>query len=175
MGRQSQGRPCSASLMCGCFRSISCAALLGLLVCVVTLPVAGCGGKERSKQQTLERYSEKLREAVSANVADQGRKAQMLLIVDKVEALHRRFSQETTDFIESYRKLNADYEASRPAFDQLFSDYSAKRIEARSEALDLHFQLASLATEDEWHAIGKAEIKLYEEVNAARSVDGSKK
>jgi hypothetical protein len=99
----------------------------------------------------------------------------MLLIVDKVEALHRRFSQETADFIESYRRLNADYEATRPAFDQLFADYSAKRIKARSEALDLHFELASLATGDEWHAIGKAEIKLYEEVNAARSADGSTK
>jgi hypothetical protein len=160
-------------LRCGWFRSIGFAALLGLLVCAVTLPVAGCGGKDRTKQQTLERYSEKLREAVSANVAEEGRKTQMLLIVDQVEALHRRFSQETADFIESYRKLNADYEATRPAFDQLFSDYSAKRIRARSEALDLHFQLASLATTDEWHAIGKAEIKLYEEVNAARPADGS--
>lgn len=175
MGRRSQSRPFSASSMCGYVRSISCAALLGVLVCAVTLPVAGCGGKDPTKQQTLERYSQKLRETVSAKVAEEGRKAQMLLIVDKVEALHRRFSQETADFIESYRKLNADYEATRPAFDQLFSDYSAKRIKARGEALDLHFELASLATEDEWRAIGKAEIKLYEEVNATRSADGSTK
>ena len=68
MGRRSQSRPFSASLMCGCFRSISCTALLGLLVCAAALPVAGCGGKDRTKQQTLERYSQKLRETVSAKV-----------------------------------------------------------------------------------------------------------
>jgi hypothetical protein len=41
-------------------------------------------------------------------------------------------------------------------------------MRARSEALDLHFQLASLATAQEWDSIGKAEEKLYEEVNASR-------
>jgi hypothetical protein len=92
----------------------------------------------------------------------------MLLVVDQVEALNLRFSQETADFVRSYRKLNADYEATRAAFDKLFADYNAKRIKARNESLDLHFQLASLATADEWDSIGKAEKKLYEEANEAR-------
>jgi hypothetical protein len=99
----------------------------------------------------------------------------MFLIVDQLEALHLRFSQETADFVESYRKLNADYDATRPAFDQLFSDYSAKRIKARNEALDLQFQLASLATAGEWDSIVEAETKLYEEVNAARPAEESTK
>ena len=156
-------------------RSIGFAALFTLLVCAVTLTVPGCGGTKPTTDQTIERYSQKLRNAVSTNVPEEGRKAQMLSIVDQVEALHVRFSQETTDFVESYRKLNADYDSTRPVFDQLFSDYNAKRIKARSEALDLHFQLASLATADEWDAIGKAETKLYEEVNAARPAEKSTK
>ena len=98
----------------------------------------------------------------------------MLLIVDQLEALHRRFSQQTADFIESYRRLHADYNATRPAFNQLFSDYGTKRIAARNEALDLHFQLASLATAEEWHTIGDAEIKVYEEVNEARLAEETK-
>jgi hypothetical protein len=99
----------------------------------------------------------------------------MLTIVDQVEALHLRFSQETAEFVQSYRKLNADYDSSRPAFDQLFSDYTAKRIKARDDALELHFQLASLATSSEWDAIGKAEIELYEEASAAHSPEGGGK
>ena len=79
----------------------------------------------------------------------------MLLVVDQLEALQLRFSQETVSFIERYRRMNADYDSTRPAFDQLFSDYSAKRIKARSAALDLHFQLASLATADECAQSGK--------------------
>ena len=156
-------------------RSIGFAALLALLVCTVTLTVPGCGGTEPTRAQTIERYSQKLREAVSTNVPEGGRRAQLLLIVDQVEALHLRFSQETADFVESYRKLNADYDSTRPAFDQLFSDYNAKRIKARNEALDLHFQLASLAIAGEWYAIAKAEARLYEEANAARPSEESTK
>ena len=81
----------------------------------------------------------------------------------------------TVEFVEGYRKLNADYDSTRPAFDQLFADYNAKRIKARNEALDLHFQLASLATVGEWGAIGKAEAKLYEESNAAPPAEESAK
>ena len=143
-------------------------ALLALLVCALTITAPGCGRTKPTRGQAVERYSQELREAVSANVPDERRKTQMLLIVDQVEALNARFGHETADFIASYRKLNADYEATRPAFDRLFADYSAKRVQARSEAFDLHFRLASLATADEWDSIGKAEGKLYEEVNVSR-------
>lgn len=173
--RQALSRPSSVTLMHRGARSISFAALFTLLVCAVTLTVPGCGGTKPTTDQTIERYSQKLRNAVSTNVPEEGRKAQMLLIVDQVEALHVRFGQETADFVESYRKLNADYDSTRPVFDQLFSDYNAKRIKARNEALDLHFQLASLATAGEWDAIGKTETKLYEEVNAARPAEESTK
>ena len=145
-----------------------------LLVCTIAFLVSGCGGKRQTKDQAVARYSQELREAVSTNVRDERRKAQMLLIVGQLEALHRRFSQETANFIESYRELNADQDATRPAFNQLFSDFSAKRIEARTEALELHFQLASLATADEWNPIGEAEAKLYEKVNAARPAEETK-
>jgi hypothetical protein len=156
-------------------RSIGFAALLTLLVWAPALTISGCGRTQPTMEQVSERYGQNLREAVSANVPEEQRKSQMLLIVDQLEAVHLRFSQDTADFIGSYRKLNANYDSPRPAFDQLFSDYNAKRIKARSEALDLHFQLAALATADEWHRIGKAEAKLYEEANAARPAQESSK
>ena len=155
------------------FRSFGSAALSTLLVCALTLAVSGCSREKPSREQVIERYSQELRETVSKNVSDERRKAQMLQIVDRLEALHRRFSRETADFIGSYRKLNADYDAPRPAFDQLFWGYSAQRVAARSEALDLHFEFTSLATADEWDKIGKAETRLYEKVGAARPAEGN--
>jgi hypothetical protein len=156
-------------------RGIGFPALFALFACSVILTIPGCGGKPPTREQAIERYSQALREGVSSNVADERRRAQMLSIVDQLEAVHVRFNQETADFIANYRKLNADYDASRPAFDQLFSDFSAKRVKARSQALDLHFQLASLATVAEWDSIGRAETKLYEKVNAARPAKDSAK
>jgi uncharacterized protein YozE (UPF0346 family) len=141
----------------------------GTWVFAVTLAaaIAGCGGSKPNREQVITSHGQELREAVSTRVADEPRKARMLAILDQVDAVNRRFTQETRDFVESYRKLNADYDATRAAFDRLFADYSQKRVTARSEALDLHFQLASIATADEWDSIGKAETKLYEELGAA--------
>ena len=153
------------------------AALLLPCAFAVTLAaaVAGCGGSKPTKEQVIASYGQELREAVSTKVADEPRKARMLAILDQLDRLNRRFTQETRDFVESYRKLNADYGATRPAIDKLFSDYNVQRIKVRNEALDLHFQLASLSTATEWNPIVKAEIKLYEEVNAVRPVEGSAK
>lgn len=152
---------------------LALAALLTLFVCAVALVVPGCGGPKPSREQAIDRYTQELREAVSNNVPEGQRRAQMLLIVNQVETFNLRFSQQTADFVENYRKLNADYDATRPAFDQLFSDYRADRLKLRSEALDLHFQLAALATASEWKSIGKAETKLYEEVKETRPADKS--
>ena len=154
-------------------RNIRRAAFLMVPVCALWLLVSGCGPKQ-TRQQAIERYSEELREAVASHVAEEARRNQMLLIVERLEALHRRFSGETSDFLASYGELNADYDAARAAFEALFADYNAKRVQARTEALDLHFQLASLATGDEWRAIGKAEAELYEEVIAARPAEAAK-
>ena len=151
------------------------AALFTLVICAATLAVPGCSRTKPTRSETIDRYSQELREVVSADVPDERRKAQMLAVVDQLEALHRRFSAETLSFIERFHTMNADYDAPRPAFDQLFSDYKAQRIKARSEGLDLHFQLASLATADEWGAIRKAEMKLYEKATAMRPVEQDKK
>jgi hypothetical protein len=151
------------------------AALFALVVCAAALTVSGCNRTQPTRGEVIDRYSQDLRDEISSEVPDQARKAQMLLVVDHLEAVHRRFSEETVSFIERYRTLNADYDATRPAFDQLFSDYKTKRVKARSEALDLHFQLASLASADEWSGIWKAEKKLYEKVNETDPTQENKK
>src|SRR4029077_5727122 len=122
----------------------------------------------------IQSSNQRLRQAVSSNVADEGRKAQMLMLVDQIETVQSSLSKETADFVQNYRKLNADHDAPRAAFDQLFSDYNGRRIKARNQAIDLHFQLASLATASEWDPIGKAEVKLYEEVSEVHAGKGGK-
>jgi hypothetical protein len=160
--------------LCGAVHRFGFPARLAVLTCAATLAVCGCGTKPTSSE-TINRYTDKLSTAVSTNVPDEGRRAQMLAIVNQLQALQIHFSQQTADFVQSYRKLNADHGAPRPAFDQLFSDYNAKRIKARNDALDLHFKLASLATATEWNSISKAEVKLYKESNEARSEEGGGK
>lgn len=141
-------------------------APLILAICALLLAVGGCG-RDATRTETIGRYGQELREAVTTRVDDADRRARLLQTVDQLEALHLRYSEETEAFVRSYRQLNADYGATRAAFDELFSDYNARRIKAREEALALHFRLASLATAEEWAAIGKAEMKLYSKATLA--------
>ncbi|MBS0580188.1 MAG: hypothetical protein JSR36_13115 [Proteobacteria bacterium] len=145
--------------------------LLPLALCAAALLLCGCGGKKPTKEQAITQYSRELHDAVADQVRDEGRRVQMLALVDRLESLQLRFAQDTEALVASYRKLDADYGASRAAFEQLFADYNATRIRARGEALDLHFQLAALATEEEWRPIARAESHLYEAVSTARAAD----
>jgi hypothetical protein len=145
-----------------------------VMLCAITFTALGCRGTNPATEQVIQSSSQKLRQAVSSNVTEDGRRSQMLKVVDQIEAVQRSLNQGTMDFVQNYRKLNADYDAPRAAFDQLFSDYNGQRIKARSQALDLHFQLASLATANEWDPIAKAEVKSYAEVSEAYAGKGGK-
>jgi hypothetical protein len=155
-------------------RGVHFTALITLLIGAAALILAGCGGKKQTRDEVIAQYGQELRDAVATDVSDESRKAKMLLIVDQLQALQVRFSQETGSFIRNYRQLDADYAAPRAAFEQLFAGFNAQRVKARGEALDLHFQLAALATDGEWRAIGKAETKMYEELEAARPTEVAK-
>jgi hypothetical protein len=148
--------------------SVILAAALAITSSIAALELSGCGSKP-TKAEAIERYGEELRIAVSANVSDEPRRARMLALVYQLDALQLHFNRQTGDFIAAYRKLNSGYDSTRPEFNQLFADFRAERVKARSEALELHFKLASTATTDEWKAIGKAEERLYEKVTAART------
>jgi len=138
-----------------------------VLVFVLVLCTSACGGTKPTKAEQVERYGQELRERIAATVTDPRRRDEALQVVDQMQALQQRFNRETSAFVDNYRKLNADYETTRPTLDQLFADYSNRRVAARNEALELHFRLAALSTATEWDAIGKAEAKLYKKVSAA--------
>jgi hypothetical protein len=136
---------------------------------VIAMAMSGCAGATPTPEQAIQDASKELRQAVSANVADPNRRDQMLALVDQIEATQRNFSTQAADFATQYSQMNADYDAPRARFEQLFSAFNGQRIQSRDRILELHFRLAALATEKEWKPIGKAETKLYEEVQLARA------
>ncbi len=140
-----------------------------LVVGLASAASPGCKSTTPSPEQTTERTTQKLRQVISGEIADAGRREQMLKLVDQIEAVQTRFNEDASAFVAKYQSVNGDYDAPRAAFDQLFSDFDADRIRARNQILDLHFQLASLATDSEWGPIGKAEVKMYEGVGEART------
>jgi hypothetical protein len=135
----------------------------------IALALCSCASTKPTPEQTIQEASQDLRQAVSGNVADPARRDQMLALVDQIAATQRSFSMQAAEFAAQYSRMNADYDAPRARFEQLFADFNAQRVQSRDRILDLHFQLAALATEQEWRPIGKAEAKLYKNTQQARA------
>lgn len=139
---------------------------------VTALGFAGCAGNRPSPEESLQEASQELRQAVTANIEDPRRRDEMLGLVGQIESVQRDFSAQAADFAARFEALNVDYDASRAQFEKLFADFNSERARSRDQLLDMHFQLTALATEGEWKRIGKAEARLYGEVEAARA-DGA--
>src|SRR4029077_10530726 len=121
--RRSRKPPAAlARLPPGALGAIGPGALATFVVCAVMLTAPGCHGTKETREQAIQTSSQKLREAISSNVVDAGRKTQMLAVVDQIEAAQKRLSKQTGDFIGSYRRLAADYNPPRPPFEQLFAE-----------------------------------------------------
>jgi hypothetical protein len=142
------------------------AVVLGTLA----MALGGCAGNKLTPEETLQGASQELRQTVSKNVGDPGRRDRMLGLVDQIEGTQRSFSAQAAEFAAHYSKMNADYGTPRARFEELFSEFNTRRIQSRDQILELHFQLATMATAEEWKRIGKAEAKLYEETGKARAV-----
>jgi hypothetical protein len=150
-------------------RSRFATMLVCLVVSLAAMALPGCKSGNPSPEQATESATQKMRRVISSDVAEAGRRDQMLKLVDKFEAVQTSFNKDVVDFITHYQTLNANYDAPRAAFDQLFLQYNTERVQARNQALDLHFQLASLATDKEWGRISEAEAKMYEAIDIART------
>ena len=140
-----------------------------LLILALGLLVPACKSPPPTPEAGAQKFTKELRDTVSGSVAGPDRVSQMIALVDQLDAVEVEFNGNVTDFIAGYRRLNAGYDTPRAAFDELFKNYEARRIAARDRFLAVHFQLAALATPDEWKKIGKAEKKIYEELLKARA------
>ena len=145
-----------------------------ILLCVLIpliagLALPGCKSPPETAEASAQKFTRQLRDAVSGNVADSGRKDQMLALVDQMETTQQTYNQDVAAFVASFRQLNTSYDTPRATFDELFKAFDAQRVAARDRFLDVHFQLTTLATAGEWKKIGKAEKKLYEDLLKPRA------
>jgi hypothetical protein len=156
-------------------RNCNAGVLVWTLVCLASATASGCKSTTPSPEQTTERTTEKstekLRQTISKEVGEPGRREQMLRLVDQIDIAEGNFNKDVSAFVTTYESVNADYDAPRATFDHLFSDFDADRTRARTQILDLHFKLTSLATDKEWGPIADAEMKMYEASEQARTAE----
>ena len=143
--------------------------LIFLLALALGLALPGCKSPPPPPEVAAQKLTVQLRDAVTENVADAGRKDQMLALVGQLDTVQVDYNANVAAFVASYKQLNTGYETPRAAFDDLFKGYDAQRIASRDRFLAVHFQLTALATAAEWKKLGKVEKKIYQELLKPRA------
>lgn len=132
--------------------------------------LVACGGTEPAREDQQTTAFADLRLAVSETVSDDGRRIDVLAIVDSLE---KEVDELRTHLIRrrgQLRELNANYDTTREEM-ILFSSQMETRIQrGRRQALEQHQQLVAALTAGEWESLAKAETRAMKAI--AESVRG---
>lgn len=135
-------------------------------ILIVTSLTTGCGSKPPSAEVQLRQDAVELRTVINQQVADPGRRAQLIERANALEREVQDFSTKAWTFAESLKALNGDYDTPPEKIRELFKQFDDQRIAMVSKVEDLHFQMLALTTPDEWSDIGRAEIRSLETMGA---------
>ena len=121
-----------------------------LLVCLTV----GCSkGIKKAEDVPGEEWIEDMRERVEDSIADPGQKAQMMLMVDQMEAGLIKLDQTIRKHYSDLFKIDRNYDALPEDFRKQFADYNKARYKIRNHMIESRIQLKDLATPEEWEKL----------------------
>lgn len=142
-----------------------------LLGCVA---LVGCKSEPGSPLEVVRSGMAATREAVRESVADPARAAQLLAKVDELEALLVDQSRELDESALELRRLNAEPDAERAELVAAIRQHTESRRARRARALDVHFDMIALTTEEEWGRIARREREVLGAMGRLSEVEDSK-
>ena len=136
-----------------------------LIVCCFSLLATGLFACTSEPAKTPEEKNQAnaadLRQTLQDAVKDSGRLQQMLALADQFEIELQTGMTEFAKLHQEQQQLNADYTATREAFQQLGEHLQQVRTEYRSKMITTRMAIAQLATDDEWKKITSRELALF--------------
>ena len=119
----------------------------------------GCAKDKVAPEANISKYTKEMREAVSLNINDDGRRDQVLQLIDQMESVMQDYNKDIRLFVDRYRVFDKDYSTSRQSFKGLIEEFSTQRKQAQEKIFDLHFKAVALMTKEEWGQVVKYEKK----------------
>lgn len=132
---------------------------------VASLLLAGCAQSAGPAapavvQQELADSRIEFRELVGRTVSNADRAATVRALLDRRDQLVRAQADNIERYQAGLRKLNADYGASREAFEALINAYNQQRRLFKNEFLTYTADMKAATTRDEWRVIADYELQV---------------
>jgi hypothetical protein len=121
--------------------------------------ILACASQPRpAAAETAQATLSDLRGAVLVDIKDHARAQEVSTLVDRLAEEDRN----ARDSVAAYRgrllALNANYDATEDDFNELFAAFNNERLTRQHRIAELWITMASLTTDAEWDALGKARI-----------------
>jgi len=128
-------------------------SIITLSVCLVT---AGCAGKDKPSPAELEAHAfDDLRSEMRVVISDSERRETAIGIANQLEDSFEHLRAHLAERSQKVRALNADYDAPKQDYLDLFSEIQQDTQRNQSHISELHRQLLEVTTAQEWEDLKK--------------------
>ena len=129
-----------------------------ILVLVLILGLSACAGKDK-KEDTPDQMTEQFRQEIYSTVADPERANKAAKLADKLRELFVDAEQQYKKDFDTFRSLNANYDAKETAFQGLFMNMNNQARARQKRVLEVHAKMQKLLTAEEWGKLEDARKK----------------
>ena len=117
---------------------------------LATLLCAACASHRLPPEDLAKADLEAMREAVVTQISDAPRAARLNRAIDGIDMQMRTFAAAARSFQDNVQALNSRPDATRAEFDTLIEQFDTQRSAVRKALLELHFDMISATTAEEW-------------------------
>lgn len=140
-----------------------------ILILAGVLAVSACARNKATPEAEALNYTQEMREAVSLNIQDAGRRSQLMALIDQMDILMKNYGNKIQIFVDRFDALNRNYDTSRREMKSLVTKFAALRRQAQARIIDLNLQARQLCTQQEWDQIVRYEKEAVEAIAQPRS------
>ena len=120
--------------------------------------LSACAGKD-NKDDTPDAMTEQFRQEILQTVSDVDRAEKAAKLADQLRALFVDAEKQNTKDLETFRSLNASYDARETAFQGFFMNMNNQARARQQRVLEIHAKMQKLLTADEWKKLEDARKK----------------
>ena len=128
------------------------------LVLLLALDLTACAGKDK-KEETPDQMTEQFRQEILNTVSDPERAEKAAKLADQLRELFVDAEKQNTKDFDTFRSLNANYDARETAFQGFFMNMNNQARARQKRVLEIHAKMQKLLTADEWKQLEDARKK----------------
>ena len=128
------------------------------LIVLLVVGLSACAGKDR-KEDTPDQMTAQFRQEILNTVSDPERAEKAAKLADQLRNLFADAERQYKKDFETFRSLNANYNARESAFQGFFMTMNNQARARQKRVLEVHAKLQKLLTAQEWEQLEEARKK----------------